>query len=672
MPIRLSGMASGLDTEALVRDLMKAYNGKKDKMTKAQTKLEWKQDSWKDMNSKIYKFYSSNLSNMRFSGDYALKSASIGDSSIAKVSANSKSVAGTQTLLVKQLASSGYLTGGEIKAADADTKLTGSSKLSEIEGFNAGGTGTITVGVGGKNTDISINSDTTVNEFVNKLKEAGVNANFDEKYGRFFISAKGSGKDNDFSITASNSDGLNALKSMKLYTNNSTESAEYSKWANYSDSEIAALKDKEYEANKYTSESLLKTYSNELKSAKSSIDSLNKTNEDLAKQREKLVAEKDNEILTQDDKDAIDKKIAELDEKVAKNNETIAEKQSIVDDKSQYVAADDDSDDVKAAKAAKLDEKVAELNADVRAKADAKIDEKVAFAKEFVNSSNSSSDGAVRTVGQDSIIELNGAEFKSATNDYEINGLNISVTQESKDGKATTITTSNDVDGIYNKIKDFLKSYNELIKEMDTAYNAPSAGKYEPLTDEEKEDLSDSEVEKWEKKVKDALLRRDNTLGGISSMMKTSMLKSFNINGKSMSLSDLGIKTSGYFASGDNEKGVFHIDGDKDDTATSGSVDKLKAALSSDPDSVIEFFSKLSDEVYQGLTKKMAGSTMSSAYTVYNDKKMQSDFKEQKNKISDFEKKLEAMEEKYYKQFSAMEKALSKLQSSTSQMQGMF
>ena len=57
MPIRLSGLASGLDTEAIVGALVSAYSYKKDKYVKAQTKLSWKQDAWKSLNSKVYGYH---------------------------------------------------------------------------------------------------------------------------------------------------------------------------------------------------------------------------------------------------------------------------------------------------------------------------------------------------------------------------------------------------------------------------------------------------------------------------------------------------------------------------------------------------------------------------------------------------------------------------------------
>ena len=62
------------------------------------------------------------------------------------------------------------------------------------------------------------------------------------------------------------------------------------------------------------------------------------------------------------------------------------------------------------------------------------------------------------------------------------------------------------------RVKDFLTQYNALINEMTSFYNADSAKGYEPLTDEEKDALSDTEVEKWEQKIKDSLLRRDESL----------------------------------------------------------------------------------------------------------------------------------------------------------------
>ncbi len=148
--------------------------------------------------------------------------------------------------------------------------------------------------------------------------------------------------------------------------------------------------------------------------------------------------------------------------------------------------------------------------------------------------------------GQDAEIMLNGVKFTSSTNTFEVNGLTITAQQETGD-EEITLTTSQDTDGIYDMIKNFFTKYNELINEMDKLYNADSASKYEPLTSEEKDAMSDSEVEEWEKKIKDSLLRRDSTLSGVANAMKQVMLEGATVNGKKMYLTNFGIETLVYF-----------------------------------------------------------------------------------------------------------------------------
>lgn len=183
MPIRLSGLSSGMDTESLVKALVSGYNVQKDNLVKARTRLEWKQDAWKTMNTSIYNFYKGRLSAARLSKTYNLKKASISNSNIAKVSAASNAVTGSQTLKVTNLAAMGYLTGGKISAKpdkDGSTKVTGSTKLSDITGMDSITGGSLSVAIDGKRTDINIDKDLNVNQFIAKLKDAGISASFDE------------------------------------------------------------------------------------------------------------------------------------------------------------------------------------------------------------------------------------------------------------------------------------------------------------------------------------------------------------------------------------------------------------------------------------------------------------------------------------------------------------
>lgn len=508
MPIRLSGMSSGLDTEALVSALVSGYTVQKDNLVKAQTKLSWKQEKWSTMNTKIYSFYTGSLSTARFSKNYNLKKAKISNSNYATVDASTSAVTGTQKLKVHELATSGYLTGGVISATTTDdsgtsssTKVTGSTKLSDIEGIGTGSSGKLKIIAEGNTTDIELSSDMTVDNLVSKLKTAGVNASFDENNQRFFISSKTSGTEHEFELSAVDENGNTALNALGL--------------------------------------------------------------------------------------------------------------------------SDTSRTDVK------------------------RIDAK------------------------DSKIELNGAIFTNNTNTYSINGLTITATALTGDNEVT-ITTENDVDGIYDSIKSFISDYNSLIKEIDTAYNAASAKGYEPLTSDEKSAMTDDQIKEWEDKIKTSLLRRDSTLSSISTMMKTTMNKSYTINGKSYSLSSFGIATQSYFSSSENEKGVLHIDGDSDDSTSKSNEDKLKAAIASDPDTVIEFFSKLANDLYTDLGKKMQGTSLRSTFKVYNDKEMAKEYSEYTTKISDKETEITTWEDYYYKKFSSMESALSKLNSQQSSLSGFF
>ena len=130
-----------------------------------------------------------------------------------------------------------------------------------------------------------------------------------------------------------------------------------------------------------------------------------------------------------------------------------------------------------------------------------------------------------KVAGQDSEIELNGVKYTGDSNSYSINGLTIEALAETGDS-AISITTSTDTQGVYDKVKDFLTEYNNIINEMTKLYNADSAGSYEPLTDDEKDQMSDKEIEKWETKIKDSLLRRDSTLGSVMTAMQTAMMSS--------------------------------------------------------------------------------------------------------------------------------------------------
>ena len=685
MPIRITGMNSGLDTESIITELVKAKSTKKDKLIKEQTKLEWKQNAWKELNTKVYALYSKTLSNMRLQSDYMKKTTKVGNSSAATVITGGAAVNGVQTLKIDKLATTGYLTGGELQKDGVKGSYTGSTKLSEL-GITE--SSQIRLTVDGKTTNIELNGDMTINDFVSKAKSAGVNASFDSKNQRFFISAKNSGKAADFTLSAKDGQGLDALNKMGLATSN-----EYSQLCNVDDNGVYSAKDAtqlktviDAEVNNRAAKyaSYIKSYQNADKKIKE-LEEKYKDNplEDKAELEEQL-KEKEAALEAEGaDKEAINAEIKAIKERIsareeldkytqqkeeAKTNITNANPGVDLDAEPPVFAGDNFVLKADGSEGYEATENLKEsIKNEVLAEAE--------FAAEVMNGTAqvngqvlNVSGGATRIKGEDAQIVLNGATFTSNVNTFEINGLTITANAVAEE---FNLTTTDDVDGIYDMIKNFFKEYNALINEMDKLYNAESSKGYEPLTDEEKEAMSEKEIEKWEEKIKNSLLRKDSTLSNVSGAMKTVMTMGVTIGGKQMYLSDFGINTLGYFNAADNEKGAYHIDGDPDDTSTSGNSDKLKTAIANNPEQVVEFFTSLSKNLYEKLGDLMKKTSFSSSFTLYDDVAMKEEYDGYKTKITQQEQKITDFEDRYYKKFSAMETALAKMSSKESAISGL-
>jgi flagellar hook-associated protein 2 len=275
------------------------------------------------------------------------------------------------------------------------------------------------------------------------------------------------------------------------------------------------------------------------------------------------------------------------------------------------------------------------------------------------NDNTSVPSGMSLVEASDSEIVYNGATLTGNTNSITANGLTFNLLGTTD--KALTLSVTNDSSSVYDMVKGFITEYDDVLKQLNTYYNADSASDYEPLTSSQKESMSDDEITQWNDKIKGALLRRDSTLSNIISTMTSTMQQSVTYNGQSYSLSSFGISSTDY-----TENGLLHIDGNSDDTQSSGNTDKLLAAIKSNPDAVMNTISTIAGSLYSGFTKEMGTSSLSSALTFYNDKEYSSQLSDYEDDLDDLEDKLSDMEDNYYEQFSNMETALAKLNSQSS------
>lgn len=661
MAIRLSGLQSGLDTDAIVQELVKAQSQKKEKLVKSQKKLEWKQDAWKTLNSKIYKLYNSALSNLRYQYTFMKKATTVSNPNAVKVITGENAVNGVQSLEIKELAKPGFLTGGKVKGGNQG--YTAETKLSEL---GITDDSQISITSNGKTVDITLNENTTIDELITNLQSAGINASFDEKNQRFFLSSKESGTTNDFQLMAANSNGANALSQLGLVTAtmDSNTKAIYDEYASFvdpadTDQDIAQKMNTKYiqpeidakraalQESNNTIQTTRTDYQNKINDLKQSPDyAAGKTVEQIEQELQQLSANSNPTDADKAQMETLNKQLAVA--KEIKNYET-----SIQNLNDQETANNNS---------------LATLEQDVTTKYVTKAKEAKTIVDNGYQIGTPPSDPelyANREVGQDATIMLNGAKFTSSDNNFEINGLTFTVNATTAPGEVITVTTQDDTDGIYDVVKNFLKEYNDVIIEMDKLYGAESAKGYEPLTDEEKKSLSESEVEKWEQKIKDSLLRKDSTLNSVATVMKEAMSAGVEVNGKTMFLSDFGINTLGYFEAEDNERYAYHIDGNPDDPSSSGKPDVLRGMIATDPNAVMDFFNGLAKNMYSQMQKIMAKSETSSYNKVYNDVTLQEEYDDYKKKIAAQEERLKKLEDRYYTKFTRMEKAMAKLNSST-------
>lgn len=745
MGIRMTGLQSGLDTEGIIKEMMAAKSLKKTKLEQSKTKLEWTKDKWAELNTKIYALYTEQISKLRLSSSYNVKKATSSNESIATVTASSSATNGTYKLAVTQVATSQYLTSAKLNKTDA----VATTKLSEIDSSLVGKE--IMIVNGEQKVAFQVKSSSTINDFVSTLQYAGLNASFDEKQGRFFISGKASGQENAFSMTtvSLSTEELAAREALESYIGFDGLNTANKRIVTGAYQQIAELDpaadDYSEQCDKIFETLLDVAYTkktSDIKSAATQIvkAQLYKEKYDETKAECKANYYEKNEdgsfgeikdayqtkfgnqydILTDEEKTALgmtreeyiksstDKLVDEATDKAtdAKVTQLISGDADVkvridalsvsgLTDLSEFTQDEIDKYDLKTFEGTSAVTKE-RVKSELRPLVDSYLAVNVRSGAAGSSALNSlgladiqvADDGTVTVAGgkndpaanslipsgmaliaaQDSIITLNGAQLTSTSPTVSVNGLSISLTDATKVGETVTFTVANDNQGIYDTIKTFVTKYNELLTEMNKLYYADSAKGYEPLTDDEKEAMSESQIELWETKIKDALLRNDSTLGSLMSSMRMALSSSVEVDGKKYSLSSFGVTTSSVYT----ENGLLHIYGDADDTTYASSTNKLMAAIESDPELVTNVFTQVFTNLTDVMQKKMATSKVSSAMTFYNDKKMKSDIEDYEDQIDEWTERLENMEDSYYDQFSAMETAMAKLNSQLNQLSSLF
>ncbi|XOQ43521.1 MAG: hypothetical protein ACFWTN_03580 [Clostridium sp.] len=287
---------------------------------------------------------------------------------------------------------------------------------------------------------------------------------------------------------------------------------------------------------------------------------------------------------------------------------------------------------------------------------------------------NSMSDGTY-TAGQDlkMNVTINGStmDLERSSNVTSIDGVTLNITGTTDE--PVSFSGNDSVDELVSKIVDYVNDYNKIIDKINNLVretrerDSDNGIAYEPLTDAQKEEMTDEEIEKWNEKAKQGLLQNDSTLNSILQDMYSAMTN--EVDSVGMTLYQLGIATQPLdYESG----GQFVVD-----------TEKLKEKLLSDPDAVVEMFtgekgiaSRVNDVLnnYVG-TFGGDGILIARAGTdsMANDtSELTLQIKQYSDIISDLKDQLETEENRYWNKFTAMEQALSVLTSQSNYLMSMF
>ncbi|MDN3365180.1 flagellar filament capping protein FliD [Priestia megaterium] len=271
--------------------------------------------------------------------------------------------------------------------------------------------------------------------------------------------------------------------------------------------------------------------------------------------------------------------------------------------------------------------------------------------------------------GTDAKFTLNGLETTRKSNTFTTGG--VTYTLQNNFTGDVRVNVSNDTQKVFDTIKDFVTKYNELIEKINGKITEERDRNYQPLTDQEREKLTDKQAEQWDDKAKSGLLKGDTILSSGLNQMRSNWYASVSgVSGAFSQLTDIGISTSANYS----DRGKLVIEGDGT---------KLKEAIEKDPQSVMDLFMKsgsttsekgivrrLRDTITQTVSKveQRAGrSTWTSEQFLLG-----RNLKSVNSQITSFESRLTQVEDRYYRQFTAMEKAIQNANAQSAQLSQYF
>ncbi|MGG3451995.1 flagellar hook-associated protein 2 [Domibacillus aminovorans] len=281
---------------------------------------------------------------------------------------------------------------------------------------------------------------------------------------------------------------------------------------------------------------------------------------------------------------------------------------------------------------------------------------------------------SIVTAGANAAFTINGLETNRPSNTFDMNGVSITLkkTFDANEG-AATLSINNDGNAVYDNIKSFVDKYNTLIGAISSKTSEEKYRSYTPLTDEQRESLSDKQQEQWEEKAKSGLLRRDTILTGVLTNMRGNFsqpISNSTTDPMFKQLASIGITTTANYLEG----GKLEINEAKLKEAINNNPDAVEALFRGGGDSSAALEKGIVHRLYDTVNatmdklKERAGNTFSTNQQFALGRQLSNI----DSSITRFESRLVQVEDRYWRQFTAMEKAIQQANSQSNYLMQQF
>ena len=694
--LRISGLASGMDIDSIVSDMMKIKRMPLDKLKQDKQTKEWQRDDYRAMNTLLFDFRSQ-LTEMKLSGKYnARTSTSTNEAKVSATAANNASMASYSIKKVTNLASAASKV-SSLNLSKDNTKIDTKKALSDESNFRDGITwasGSVEsqakVATNDKTYQIDLKGATSIDPASVNVKVNGKLYTVETDATSFnnntltdvvLVDSAGKLTFKDGGIKSGNTISIDyvADKKVDTFTNiaSNTNTLTLSK---------GSIKTIDIDGNTYTIESgKIMDAGNAIGTLENNVIKMDQS--DFFKAGSNVVvtyqqnyatfgietynaegkAVKENiHVQGSDSLDAVINKVNSSDVGVSMFYDSFSDKMTLTrkdtgdfkESSQEIITSGDFINQIL---------KFQKVNPDGTFQVD-----------ESNNPILVTEDG-----GENAKFTINGLETQRNSNTFNINGVTITLKQTFTDLKPdpvhptlehsapVTVTVNKNSDEIFNNIKGFIDKYNELIDKIQKEISEERYKDYAPLSDEQREQLSEKQQEQWEEKAKSGMLRRDSTLTSLLASMRRDFYGSVDSEAISpvyKQLTSIGISTKPYSRDGKLEINEA----------------ELKKAIEADPESVEKLFNAAGSTYEQkGIAQRLydtVNNTMDkitakagSVFTTDNNQfAIGKQIKSLDNQIDRIEERLAAFESRYYRQFTAMEKAIQQANSQSAQLMQYF